>query len=137
MVSRSIIISKADSLNEYLSYLRGINKYSKNEYVNNPMVYASFERFLHLSLECIIDIGNHIISDLRLRKPESNRDIFEILYENNMIDFNLKERLIKMAGFRNILVHGYMKLDRGMVYDIINYNLTDLEDFLKVIMRNI
>lgn len=36
-----------------------------------------------------------------------------------------------MAGFRNILVHDYMKFDRNIVYHIINNNLKDIELFIK------
>lgn len=133
MVSSNILISKINSLKEYINYLRSINKYSLDEYIKNPMIYASFERFLHLSIECALDIGNHIISDLSYRKPESNRDIFEVLHENKLIPLELKENLIKMAGFRNILVHGYIKLDREIVYNIIKNNLGDIEKFIKVI----
>lgn len=133
MVSSNILISKINNLKEYMDYLRGIDTYSVDDYISNPMIYASFERFLHLSIECILDIGNHMISDLRYRKPESNRDIFEILYENKVICLDLKEKLVKMAGFRNILVHGYMKLDREIVYNIIKNNLIDIEEFVHVI----
>lgn len=133
MVSSNILISKINNLKEYIDYLSGITNYSKDEYIASPMIYASFERFLHLSIECVLDIGNHIISDLRYRKPESNRDIFEVLYENNIISLELKEKLIKMADFRNILVHDYMKLDREIVYTVINNNLGDIEEFIKII----
>ena len=135
MVSQNILIAKVDNIREYLNYLKEIKSYSRDEYVKNPMIYAAFERFLHLTLECTIDIGNHIISDLRYRKPESNRDIFEILYDNKIIDYELKDKLGKMAGFRNILVHDYMKLDRGLVYDIVKYNLIDIEKFIKIIIE--
>ncbi|NMB07004.1 MAG: hypothetical protein GX981_01290 [Tissierellia bacterium] len=37
-----------------------------------------------------IDIANHIISDMGYRKPSSNREIFEILFENKIINNNLK-----------------------------------------------
>ncbi|WP_279381239.1 HepT-like ribonuclease domain-containing protein [Clostridium pascui] len=42
---------------------------------------------------------------------------------DKIINETLKNNLCNMAGFRNILVHDYMKLDRGLVYDIINNNL--------------
>ncbi len=91
------------------------------------------ERFLHLSIECVLDISNHLISDLRLRRPDSNREIFIVLYENKIIDELLKESLCNMAGLRNILVHDYMKLDRIIVYKIINNNLKDIETFIKIV----
>lgn len=137
MVKREIIISRIDKLKEYLTYLDSVNKYTKEEYTNNPLIYGSSERFLHLSIECAIDIGNHIISDMRYRKPESNKDIFEVLYENKLIDEKLKNNLCNMAGFRNILVHDYLKLNRGMVYEIILNNLGDIEKFVSIISEYI
>ncbi|MFL0197113.1 type VII toxin-antitoxin system HepT family RNase toxin [Clostridium sp. WILCCON 0269] len=88
-----------------------------------------------MSIECILDIGNHVISDMGYRKPENNKDIFLVLYENNILDEKIKINLCNMAGFRNILVHDYMKLDRGLVYEIINNNLRDMEEFTKIIIE--
>lgn len=129
LVKREIVLSRISKLDEYIKFLNGIKKYSKIEYLNDPMIYGSTERFLHLTIECVIDIANHVIADMRYRKPDSNREIFEILFENKIIDSKLKINLCNMAGFRNILVHDYIKLDREMVYDIVENNLKDIEDF--------
>lgn len=135
MVKREVVLSRINKLNEYIDILKSVLKYDKNEYINDPLIYGSSERFLHLSIECILDISNHVISDMRYRKPENNKDIFKVLYENKIIDEILKNNLCNMAGFRNILVHDYMKLDRALVYDIINNNLIDIENFVSVIIQ--
>lgn len=127
-------MTRLNKLTEYISFLDGIKKYTEIEYIKDPFIYGSSERFLHLAIECAIDIGNHIISDMRYRKPETNRDIFEILYENEVISLELKENLSNMASFRNILVHDYIKLDRSLVYNIIVENLDDLRSFMKEII---
>lgn len=137
MVKREVVISRVDKLNEYISILKSVRKYDRETYINDPIIYGAAERFLHLSIECILDISNHVISDMRYRKPENNKDIFLVLYENKIIDEKLKNNLCNMAGFRNILVHDYMKLDRELVYDIINSNLSDMEDFIKTIIEYI
>lgn len=38
-----------------------------------------------------------------------------------------------MAGFRNLLVHGYAKLDDTLVHSIITNSLDDLESYAKSI----
>lgn len=86
-----------------------------------------------MAIECVIDLGNHIISDMNYRKPESSRDIFLVLYENKVINDKLKNNLCNMVSFRNILVHDYLKLDRGIVYDIVMDRLGDIKSFVKVI----
>lgn len=135
MVKREIVLSRLDKLKEYLTYLNNIKIHSLEEYLNNPLIYGSSERFLHLAIECILDIGNHVISDMRYRKPDSNKDIFEVLYENKLINIELKNSLCNMAGFRNILLHDYLKLDKKIVYNVINNNLKDLEVFIKIIVE--
>jgi len=40
-----------------------------------------------------------------------------------------------MAGFRNILVHDYIDLDREIVYDIIKNNLKDIENFREIVVN--
>ena len=132
MVNREVVLSRISKLDEYIKFLHEMGKYSKEEYLLDPLIYGSTERFLHLSIECVIDIANHIISDMGYRKPNSNREIFEILFENKIIDSDLKKSLSNMAGFRNILVHDYINLDREIVYDILNNNLKDMEDFRNI-----
>lgn len=135
MVKREVVLSRLDKLKEYLTYLNNAKTHSLQEYLNSPLIYGSSERFLHLAIECILDIGNHVISDMRYRKPDSNKDIFEVLYENKLIDIELKNSLCSMAGFRNILVHDYLKLDKGIVHNIINNNLQDLEKFVNIVIE--
>lgn len=137
MVKRDVVISRVNKLNEYVDILKSVKKYDKEAYINDPLIYGSSERFLHLSIECILDIGNHVITDMRYRKPENNKDIFLVLHENKIIDEKLRNNLCNMAGFRNILVHDYMRLDRGLVYEIINNNLKDIEEFIRIIIEYI
>lgn len=135
MVKREVVISRIDKLKEYIDILKDVKKIDKEKYNNDPFIYGAAERFLHLSIECVLDIGNHVISDMNYRKPENNKDIFVILYENKIINEKMKDNLCKMAGFRNILVYDYMKLDRVLVYDIISNNLSDIEEFVKTIIE--
>lgn len=135
MVEREIILTRISKLDEYIKFLYEVGEYSKDEYLNNLMIYGSAERFLHLAIECVIDIGNHIIADMGFRKPESNREIFIILFENKIIDNDLKANLCNMAGFRNILVHDYIDLDREIVYDILKNNLKDMENFRDIVLN--
>ncbi len=38
-----------------------------------------------------------------------------------------------MAGIRNILVHGYATVDLGIVREVIENHLADLDDFVAVV----
>ena len=87
------------------------------------------ERTLHISIEAIVDIAQHIISDESLREPSSYRDTFVVLAENAIIKPESLQRLEKMASFRNLIVHYYERVDDAIVFGIFKKNLPDFELF--------
>ena len=137
MVDKEVVLNRLNHLEENLEYIKGIREYDKKDFINNKDIYLRYERALHLVIEAIIDLANHLIADQRLRTPESNRDIFKILFENNFIEKELAENLNKMAGFRNILVHDYLDLDRKLEYKIIINNINDIQQFMKIVVKYI
>jgi len=40
-----------------------------------------------------------------------------------------------MAGFRNILVHEYLEIDRHRVYRALSTDLRDFESFIRTVTR--
>lgn len=131
MVRHEVISKRLRKLDEYLAILHGLSRYTYEEFVNNPEHYGSVERFLQLALETIADIGNHIISDLELGEVSWHRDIPAILAEKGHITREMEEKWIRMIGFRNILVHDYLDIDRRTVYDVLQNNLKDFEKIKK------
>lgn len=132
MVKLEVLQKRVKKAQEYLHYLDDIRaKYNKEEFKNNPMIFGSTERFLHLVIEALLDIGNHIISDQNLGEVEFYKDIPELLYQNDYINGEQKEIFIRITGFRNILVHEYLEIDLDIVYKILKNNLNDLHSILK------
>jgi uncharacterized protein YutE (UPF0331/DUF86 family) len=58
---------------------------------------------------------------------------FEILGEYNLIEKELTNRLVKMARFRNLLIHKYWKIDEKRVYEYAKNNQSDFENFISSI----
>ena len=58
-----------------------------------------------------------------------------ILLELRVIDHDLRDRLARMARFRNLLVHVYARVDDGEVYRVIREHLDALDDYLRSIGR--
>ena len=137
MVDREVVLKRLDHLEKKLNYLQDVEQFNKEEFSNNQDIYFRYERALHLAIEAVIDLGNHLIADQNLRTPESNRDIFKVLYENELINKQLYTNLEKMAGFRNILVHDYLTLDRELEYEIIQNSIADLRKYMEIIAEHI
>ena len=127
MVRVEVIRKRIQKLDEYLAILREMQKHSLDEFLSNPEHYGSAERFLQLSIEASIDIGNHIVADLNLGQAEWHSDIPDLLHEKGYISRELCENWIRMMGFRNILVHDYLDIDHKIVYEALQNRLQDIE----------
>jgi len=134
-LNERIVTNRISKLREYLKVLKELQKASFDEFVSNPRIRYSAERCLHLAIECAINIGNHIISALQLRKPEEYHEIALILEENGVIPREFAEEFVKMIRFRNILVHDYVGLDISRVYTFLQERLADFELFIEYITK--
>lgn len=119
MVNKNVLSARLEKLREYLEILKSVQKYDCNRFVADPFIHGTAERNMHLAIECLLDIGNHIIADRSYEKPESYADVFRILFDNKVISSKLYNNLEGMAAFRNILVHDYLRLDRTRVHKLV------------------
>ena len=126
MLSPEVIRRRLQKVDEYLTILDGLRRYELSEFLANPERYGSAERFLQLAIEALLDVGSHVIAELELGTIETYGDIPRILAENGYVDPELAERWTRMIGFRNILVHEYLDVDRGVVYEVLQHQLGDL-----------
>lgn len=86
-------------------------------------------------MEICLDTANHVISDEGWRAPTSNRDAFQILHEQGLLSEELLKRCQNMAGFRNILVHMYEKVNLADVYGILKKHLPDFDQFTSAVKK--
>lgn len=131
MLKPEVIRRRLQKMDEYLAILDGLRRYKLDEFVASPERYGSTERFLQLAIEATLDIGSHVIAELELGSIESYSDIPKILTEKGYISSELAERWTRMIGFRNILVHEYLEVDREIVYDVLQHQLRDLRALRK------
>lgn len=61
--------------------------------------------------------------------------MIDVLVNAEIIPRDLAERLEGMGGFRNILVHDYLDIDRHIVYQTLQDNLDDIRDFAAAVAR--
>lgn len=129
------IISKLQKLKEYQKILKEIQKVNMREFVDDYHFYGLAERYLQLAIEVILDISKLIINAKSFQRPESNQEMFEVLAKEKVIDGKLRDVLCGIANFRNILVHDYEKIDRKIVYEILQNRIDDFEKFGKEVKK--
>ena len=126
-------------LNKYYLLLLDAQKVPHDVFINDPIYQGSSERFLQLAIESCLNIGNRLISLYQFQRPisapETYADIFREIQKLGVVDQEFETSLIKMARFRNRLVHLYWEIDINAIYDFIHEHINDFKRFEKVIVE--
>lgn len=122
------IYAKMDEMEQYLKELQEIIPDSFESYKASIEKKRAIERLLQITIEAVMDICAMLVKELRLGLPSVEEDFLEKLKEN-VLDPSLVEKLKEMKGFRNILVHGYSKIEDDKVFEILSKKLEDFQDF--------
>ena len=65
----------------------------------------------------MLDISEIIISMEKIKRPQSYKEIFRTLGESGILPEAFARKIEPAAGFRNILVHMYAKVDLDRLYE--------------------
>lgn len=129
------INTRLEALKEYVEILKSLKGVSGEELKKDLDKRAKAERFLQLAIETCIDIAELVISDQRLPAPKTSKETIEILGKEGIIEEKFAKQFAPAVGFRNILIHDYLKIDYDQVADKINNRLGDFEKFAQQIAK--
>ena len=135
MVDTQILIVKLKELDRYIIALKKLKTISLDELVRDINKTCALEHGLQLSIQIVIDIGNHILADMGESNMETYVDIIDLLGEKGVISKVFAKRIRGMAGLRNILVHEYVEVDLKQLYSVLQNNLCDFKEFAEFIKK--
>lgn len=133
MVDKGLVQSFLLQLEEKVSQLKKAPVKNLADLQKDPILLNGILHLLQTAVEICLDAANHMIADEGWRSPASNRDAFQVLFEQNVLTDDLNKRCQNMAGFRNILVHMYEKVDLADVYGILKKHLDDFTLFARAV----
>ncbi len=129
MASAEKITYKFSKLDEFLGILKGMQHTPLDVFLKDKILIGSAKYYLQVSIECCLDVANHIIASEHLRAPEDYADTFKVLEENGIVEQEEGIKLRQMAKFRNRLVHLYGDIDDAYVHDFMLNRLQDILNF--------
>jgi len=88
----------------------------------------AIERGLQIAVQNCLDIATHLAAAAGRDVPDYATAI-DRLAELGVVPADFAQRFRAVAGFRNVLVHGYLELDLGLVHRILNERLDDFGRF--------
>lgn len=116
-------------IEQSLLKLKEIRRVSQDKFSKDTDLQDRAKWNFYVLVQGCLDLGNHIIAAKRLGLPETYEEIIRLLRGAGLIEPDIEEVLLKMAGFRNRLAHGYFKLNPLFLYSYLN-NLEIVERFI-------
>ncbi len=113
-----------------LQKLRGFSHLSLKEFLSDERNPAAVESFLRRCLEAIFDIGRHILAKTYSFKSLEYKEVAIELGNKGIVSKKYSQTLLKMAGYRNRMVHFYKEITDEELYNLIKKDLDDIERFL-------
>ena len=136
MVDRYVVQARIAKIRQYVALLKKIRGLAdERSFVDDPLIYGNAERYLQLAIQALLDVSHHIVADMNLNLPADSKELFNLLTKHKVLPVRLSKRLVPMAGFRNILVHEYLDIDRHRVYLVLKNDLGDFERFIKAVSK--
>ena len=131
-LNQELIRARCQEISESVERLEKIKKSPKDDFLKNQDTKDIASYRLLVAIEAALAICYHVAAKHLKKVPESYSECFVLLGDAGIISADLSESLQKMAGFRNLLVHMYWKVDYEAVHQIIQNDLNDLRRFSQI-----
>jgi uncharacterized protein YutE (UPF0331/DUF86 family) len=115
--------------------LLGYRKHSQKDLEGDATLKGALERYLYLLCQSAIDLGEAVIALKDFYRPGSYAEIFETLKEKGVISLELAQKMIRMTGFRNSIIHDYQKFDFAIAYEVLMSGIDDIKKFESIIKK--
>ncbi len=136
MLNKEFINERLLLIDSFLKELYELASLDKDSFIFEKRNTAACESFLRRTLEAIFDIGRHILAKTGyIDMATEYKSIAKGLVEIKVVDKRLGEKLVQIAGYRNRLVHMYNLVSDEELYQIIQSDLKDIEEFVSSIKR--
>ncbi len=136
MVNSRIAAKKISQVRHNLDRVRRKTPFDLQTLRTDPDLQDIVLHNLQLAVQGCIDLAAHIIADHGWGVASSINETFYMLRDRGVISLGLMEKMVSMAGFRNILIHEYEDVSLEIVYNIARKHLTDIDEFLLTVAEH-
>ena len=133
-IEKDIVLKRIEGIEGEVKELQTLSGKPFEEFKNSDS-WKLTQFHLHRALEGVFNIGNHILSRIPGATATQYKEIATKLAENKIISSDFTEKLVKMAKYRNRIVHFYAEITPEELYKLINEDLGDFDIFLSSIKK--
>lgn len=134
-IDRRVLAERTSALERHLARVR--DRLPAHESGLQASSDASDSVILHLwqATQIVIDLAVSACVSLGAGTPQNYADAFRRLQAQGVVDQPLADRLVRAAGFRNVVAHAYENLDMARVYRAATTGPSDLRAFVQILAQ--
>jgi len=130
MVDPGVILKRAEQIEKHLDRIRPFTSLSYDAFLKDEMIQDVVEYNLFQIVNHLIDIFQHIVVDEEYGFPETAYEAAQILLTKGILGGQDMEIFKQMVGFRNVVGHDYININKDAVYQILTHGEKDIRTLL-------
>jgi uncharacterized protein YutE (UPF0331/DUF86 family) len=135
MIDRLVLTRRVEEVEKHLAKIEPYARESLEDFLANPVAQDVVEYNLFQIVNHLIEIVQHVVVDEDYGLPQNAYEAGHILLEKRIIGEDDLEIFRKMVGFRNVVGHDYMAINKGIVYSILSEQTKDIRNLLSKIVK--
>lgn len=132
-LSKTFVFNKLNVLKNYLAEIEDLLDSSNEEILKDSLKLHTAERLFQLVVDVILDVNYHFIRELKLKIEEDLQSTFYALSNVEIFSHEFTKKIAPAIGQRNIIVHGYEKLDKDLFMKNLRSGYNDFHEYMKYI----
>jgi uncharacterized protein YutE (UPF0331/DUF86 family) len=116
-----VVRRRLRAMERSLRTLRSLRARGRDAFLSDEVVQDRAERHAQLLAQACADIALHILAETGTAAPETYAEALSALGAASIIPGPLGKRLAQAVRLRNILVHGYLDIDHGRLFDELDW----------------
>ncbi|MFH1338479.1 MAG: DUF86 domain-containing protein [Candidatus Omnitrophota bacterium] len=135
MVDKNVIISRVEQIDKHLDKLNPYISLTYEQFLKDSITQDVVEYNLFQIVNHIVDVVEHIVVDEDYGLPSTSYEAIQIFLDKEVIDKTDLKLLKEMIGFRNVVGHEYININKEIVYNILKSNLPDIKRIVSKIVQ--
>ena len=133
MVDEARLLALLDRIGAELAHLHRAAARDAPSLLDDEVLLAAVKYRFIVAIEAAVDACRHVIASEGLPAPADYAGAFAVLGEAGFLPAEQVPALQAMARFRNLLVHGYARVDDRIVVELLQHRLGDLAGFRRAV----
>lgn len=126
-VSRTVVADKVALIRRLQDEVATLPLDRLDAFTRDPRMVAAGESYLRRTLEALLDIARHVLAKGFARGPSEYAEVARQLGETGVLTPVQAERLVRMARYRNRLVHVYDQVTAPELYELLARRRGDID----------